>query len=121
VPEDFDLLVALFKWFGGIATTPNILTEVANLAGQLPAPMSRHWRASFRDEVTILSETYVPSAEIVNCASFLDRGLTDTGVVEHSRKGLLAMTDDLPLYVSLQTEGVDAINFNHLRMFNWRW
>ena len=117
--EDFELLLRLFKWFGTIVTTPNILTEVNNLAGQLSAAHVRIWRSQFQNRISILSEEYVPTEQALESPHYLSCGLTDAGVIEVSRGRLLALTDDLQLFISLQSEGIDAINFNHLRTLNW--
>lgn len=117
--EDLDFLLRLFDWFGTIVTTPNILTEVHNLAGQMPDNQVRTWRSQFRSRISSLSEEYLPSAKISESAQYLHCGLADAGVIEISRGRLLALTDDLKLFVALQSEGVDAVNFNHLRTSNW--
>lgn len=117
--EDFDLLRRLFNWFGTIVTTPNILTEVHNLAGQLPTDQVRMWRRQFRNRISNLSEEYLSSVQTSESPQYLNCGLTDAGVIEISRGRLLALTDDLKLFVALQSEGVDAVNFNHLRTSNW--
>ena len=119
VLEDLDLLHRMFNWFGTVVTTPNILTEVNNLASQLPSNQARSWRHEFRNRVSTLSEEYLSSQHVADKPQYLNCGLTDTGVIEASRARLLVLTDDLHLFIALQSEGIDAINFNHLRTSNW--
>ncbi len=70
--EDFELLLGLFKWFGTIVTTPNILTEVNNLAGQLSATHARFWRSQFQSRISSLSEEYVPAVQASESRHYLD-------------------------------------------------
>jgi hypothetical protein len=117
--EDYALLVRLFRWFGQVVTTPTILAEVNNLASQLPAKIVRGWRERFQVGVTLFSERYEPSAMLSATPAFVHLGLTDAAIVQIADAKLLALTDDLKLYVALQSAGLDAINFNHLRTDLW--
>jgi hypothetical protein len=117
--EDFVLLQRLFNWFNKVVTTPNILTEVSSLANQLSTDDARRWRTSFQSRVSTLAERYLRSNKITASSQFVSCGLADASLVEVSRGRLLPLTDDLRLYVALQSEGIDAINFNHIREFNW--
>jgi uncharacterized protein YaiI (UPF0178 family) len=42
-------------------------------------------------------------------------GLTDAAIANAAQRPMLVLTDDLPLYQTLVHQGVDAINFNHIR------
>ena len=46
-------------------------------------------------------------------------GLTDTTIKLISKNEYLVLTDDLDLCGILNGHGVDAVNFNHFRMFYW--
>ncbi len=116
--EDFDLLVSLVQWFGSVVTTPNILTEVNSLASQLAHDQRRNWRTSFRDQFSSMNERVIASEFAVASNDFIELGLTDCGILELSKDGLLVLTDDLALYLALQCRGIDSINFNHLRTLN---
>jgi hypothetical protein len=121
VVEDFDLLLRVFGFFEKIVTTPNILTEVNNLAGQLHYKAARLWRAQFQQQVKDLIEMFVPSAHASSTPAFLGIGLTDAGIATVSKDQFLVLTDDLKLFLALQSAGVDAVNFNHFRTANWDW
>ena len=69
--------------------------------------------------VTILDENYVQSGTAVSVAGFSRPGLTDSVISQLAQSRYLVLTDDLKLTIHLQTNGVDAINFNHLRILNW--
>ena len=65
----------------------------------------------YRDE----SRTVVKDERLL-----LDRlGLTDAAIAALGRHGLLFLTDDLDLYVTLMRRRADAINFSHLRPLTW--
>ncbi len=122
VIEDFQLLVRILNCFERRVTTPNVLTEINNLAGQLSRDNLRAWRVQFRDSLSSdFLERFIPSKTAVKNGGFLRCGLTDAGVICASRGRFLVLTDDLDLYITLQSEGVDAINFNHLRSLTWKW
>jgi len=46
-------------------------------------------------------------------------GLTDSGIVHLVKDQYLVLTDDLNLVRYLQNQGVDVINFNHIRPLAW--
>ena len=117
-PEDYDTLVAVIKLFGSIVTTPNILTEVSNLSGELRDQMKNAYYGSFAHSLTLLNETYVRSADVVRTPIFRALGITDAAITLTARKGLLVLTEDLTLYRYLLSNRIDALNFNHLRSWS---
>jgi hypothetical protein len=118
--EDFELLLRICRWFQQIVTTPNILTEVNNLAGQLSHEQTRRWRSKFRSSIASFVEEYISTNSACDSPQFELCGLTDSTILEVAHGKRLVLTDDLDLYVRLQSAGVDALNFNHLRTLNWR-
>ena len=46
-------------------------------------------------------------------------GLTEAAIAALARRNCLLLTDDFDLYSTLVKQGVDAINFNHLRSRDW--
>ena len=61
----------------------------------------------------------IASGSVVSMKTFARFGLTDCGIEELTRNNYLVLTDDLRLSVQLQATGIDALNFNHLRVLNW--
>lgn len=118
--EDFHLLQDLLP--PSIVTTPNILTEVSNLAVQIGGSVKENLRVLLAALLQrgAFQEHAVESAEASRVEEFRRIGLTDAGVVLMAQKGLAVLTDDLPLYLALQRRGVEAINFNHLREKTWQ-
>jgi len=114
--SDFDLLQGIVRRFDLLVTTPNILTEVSNLLGQLPDNLHAQYFATFaRSLQEGVNEYYIPSGQLALQDHFPRLGLTDTGITEQARNGNLVLTVDLPLYNRLCELDVDAINFNHFR------
>ncbi len=113
--EDFQRLVKLISYFETIVTTPNILTEVSNLTSQLPDAYFQ----VFCESMTTFEETYMPSRDVCKLHHFNHFRLTDSGIIDLAPEKHLVLTDDLELYGYLAGNGVDAVNFNHIRVLNW--
>lgn len=118
-PEDFDLLTGFLSPFAKIITTPHILTETSNLAGRLPQGLHYEFRLHFRELFKQAEERYLPAQELVNKDDFLRFGLADTAIAELAPDRHLVLTDEVSLYNTLQSRGVDVINFNDLRSASW--
>ncbi len=113
--QDFDLLDQILRAFQKIVTTPNILTEVNSLANQLTEPERSQCLGLFTQIICKFEEQYHPSSRIAQFSEFQKFGLTDCGILNLSRNGYLVLTDDFRLSAYLQSQGIDSINFNHLR------
>lgn len=118
-PEDYDLVSGIVGRFDRLVSTPNILTEVSNLLGQLPANLHSTFFQAFGVGIRLLEENLVKSSEVSSRPEFTRLGLTDTAIIHVARQHLV-VTTDWPLSNSLASAGVDVINFNHIRTLNWR-
>ena len=116
-PEDFELLDLLLKEFGNspIVTTPNILTEVSDLADGVPRRARDEVARIFAAIVRPMNERYTPSRDVSADPAFAKIGLADTGIMLTAKGQYLVLTDDYHMAGILQSAGVDVINFNHLR------
>ena len=119
--EDWSTLLGIFRLFKPIVTTPNILTEVSNLAGQLEEPLRTRCFELFARGIALLHEEYLPGAELAQTSAFPRFGITDAGVLQLAKGNYLVLTDDFRLSQYLQSQGADAINFNHIRVAGWEW
>lgn len=120
VVEDYYTLLAVLQFVSKPTTTPNILTEVSNLLGQLPDHLKSRCFALFGHGITELNERYfssIKAAAMPECVKF---GLTDAGITHLAKTQHLVITDDFRLSQYLQSAGIDVLNFNHLRPLNWR-
>ncbi len=117
--EDYSTLVAILNHFKRIVTTPNILTEVSNFSGQLPEHLKHDYFEKFASGITLLDEHYLRSDEISEMRAFKRFGLTDAGIIHLVKDNYLIITANFKLAQYLQKEGVDALNFNYIRIINW--
>ncbi len=102
--EDFELLIHFLKRFQGILTTPNILTEVSNLAGQLPEEIRIEFHKTFENRFEVLEENYCESKAMAAQPYFSRYGLTDTVIIQLAKGNCLVLTMDLPLSVYLEQQ-----------------
>lgn len=117
--EDYDTLSAVVERFSLLSTTPNILTEVSNLADALTGRYKDDYIASFVNRLSVLNEHYVPSFELVGSPVFKLFGLSDAAIAEIASREILVLTMDAPLYQYLTGLGLDVLNFNHIRTIYW--
>ncbi len=117
--EDYDTALKMLASFSPIVTTPHILTEVSNLAGQLPEHQKSGFFAKFGDGISLLEEHHVPGIDLATAPKFNRFGITDVAVKHIAERGYLVITDDFRLSQYLQSVDIDAINFNHVRTYNW--
>src|SRR6266446_8971329 len=117
--DEFLLLAMFLGLFEKIITTPNILTEVSNLSGQLPENLRAFFWEYFAGRMLDLQESYTPSTTISASPHFTKFGLTDSGIVGLVKDKYLVLTDDLKLAAYLQNLDIDVINFNHIRAIAW--
>lgn len=115
--EDYSLVVDIFNYFEVKVATPNILTEVSNLLGQLAEYLKPECFARFAKGISLLDEHYILSVDIAQVEGFKRFGLTDIGILNLARSTYLVLTDDFKLSQYLQKQGVDVLNFNHIRSF----
>jgi hypothetical protein len=118
--EDYGTLRRVIDYFGQVLTTPNILTEVSNLAGQLSGDDRDRCFERFAATLTKLKEEYIPSNTVAQTKPFKAFGITDAGIVHIAERGHLIITDDFPLYHLLISSRLDALNFNHISSMNWK-
>jgi rRNA-processing protein FCF1 len=115
VPADFTVLAGLLEGFERTVTTPHILTEVSNLMGQLTGRARTECFAWLARSIPAMRETYVAGAELARRESFVRLGITDTSIIEIAAEPYLVLTEDFRLYNFLATQGIDVLNFNHIR------
>ena len=115
--EDFKILDELLNKFSRFITTPNILTEVSNLGGQLSGKNKECFIALLSAFIQKTAEKYIQSSEISKDNLFIKYGITDRGLLELASTGHLIITDDFRLSAYCKSLGFHSINFNHLRSY----
>jgi len=114
-PLDFDMLAQVLLKFQQVVTTPNVLTEVSNLGGQLTGRVRSEFMDVFASSIGSFVEQFVYSAAAAATNVFKKIGLTDACIGAACKDKYLVLTDDFALAQILAAEGIDVINFNHLR------
>ena len=119
IKEDFFLLKYIVKFFDVLVTTPNILTEVSNLAGREKEYYKLLFYENFSKRLTVFREEYIESVQAVASEAFRNFGLTDSVIAELSKDKYLVLTTDFPLANWLQSKKIAVQNFNNLRPAVW--
>lgn len=117
--EDYSLLVTYIGDFQRMLTTPNVLTEVSHLLGQLSEPLRRRALLALGVLTGEFQEKYLPSTDLAVDPHFPLLGLSDTSIIHSAARAATVLTDDLQLYVRLAAAGMDVVNFNHIRSGSW--
>lgn len=113
--SDFDMLAQIVDQMGGLVTTPHVLAEVSNLAGQLSGNVRDRVFSVLRTLIIEILEERTPAGrELVEDPVFTRLGLTDSAILGVA-DGITVLSDDVALSMELQNRGVSAYNFNHLR------
>lgn len=117
VVEDYEILLSFLEQFTVFFTTPNVLTEVSNLCGQLPQREKPGFYATFEFLTAKFKEQYFPSKELLQDQEFRVLGLADAAIRFTAETPALILTDDFRLSGKLSKVSVDVLNFNHLRTY----
>jgi hypothetical protein len=115
VEEDFHVLCRLKKLFKRAVTTPHVLTEVSNLTNDLPEQTKAECLKKFYEAFVGIDELPIQSMDAAQRQEFPFLGLTDSALAIVSDQYLI-VTDDARLVKKLNESGLEALNFNHLRL-----
>lgn len=116
--EDHALLTRFLGLFRRVVTTPHILTEVSNLAGQLADTTRTGVFETLSAGIALFDERHTPASDLAGDPAFPRFGIADTAVLREAKGRYLVLTDDFRLSQYLQSEGVDVFNFHHLRFYD---
>jgi hypothetical protein len=118
--SDYDLLAEVINnSFSSLVTTPNIMTEVSNLLGKEREDIKYLGRKSMIEFLDKCEEISEPSAVLVDNPEFMRLGLTDVAIAVASQLPAFVLTTDALLYIHVSNLGLEAANFNHIRMGSW--
>ena len=112
--EDYHLLLRLKNEFKKAVTTPHVLTEVSNLANDLPEKTKSACLKKFYVTFVEIDELSIPSMNAAQMPEFHFLGLTDSALALVSAQFLI-VTDDARLVQKMSEIGLEALNFSHLR------
>jgi hypothetical protein len=115
-PNSYKLLRDYTEPYRRLVITPNILTEVSNLANKLHhGPLRENVFRLLAAMPVAHPETYVPSREAVDVPAYAWLGLTDSVILIAGRLAASVLTTDGPLCEALWRAGITAVNFTHIR------
>jgi hypothetical protein len=113
--QDYDLLLRVLRRFDPLYTVAHVLAEVSNLA-DLSGRERAQARVVLKETISTLNESPISSIRATEDELYSVLGLTDAAIAVVARAHDCAvLTDDLDLYLRLSRDGVNAINFTHLR------
>ena len=113
---DFEVLLALLERFDTRVTTPHILTEVSNMLGQLSEPARAICFDLLRRTIPTLRELNISSERLSEDEAFVRFGIADTAIRKVAEGSYLVLTDDFRLSGHLDSIGIDALNFHHIKL-----
>lgn len=119
--EDYCLLSDIIeKHFNLIVTTPHIITETSNLSNSLEDKYKLRFSKNFEQYIIKAAEYYTESKIVVKSTEFRKFGLADAAIFHILNHKYLLLTDDFPLCQYVISKKGDAVNFNHIRLLNWK-
>lgn len=115
--EDYRKIVHLIDFYAtDITITPNILTEICNISDKFNKESNFRFFRYLEEFLHIQNEHIEHSKETIvnNNKCYIKLGIADASVLNLARRNKLVLTDDLDLYHFLISQGLYAINYNHL-------
>jgi len=120
IQEDVQLLNNLVMRFGGLCSTPHIITEVSNLSGKLRKDQISIFRRLLAYYIETVGEFSIASSELIHSPFYLKLGITDTALLEIChRENIVLITLDFPLANYAEKNKLEVINFNRIRQKHW--
>lgn len=115
---DAKILDKTLSGFKSIITTPQVLTETANLLDWFTGKKREILFGYLSQFVITVDEKYLTAKQIILSPAFIKLGLSDAALFDicHLDKCVL-LTADLDLYGFAVGHGIEAINFTHLRKY----
>jgi predicted nucleic acid-binding protein len=116
---DFELLLRLLERGEPLYTVAHVLAEVSNLTDLSGAERPKI-RQLLKETISLLTEAEITSAQATKDSLYEGLGLVDAAIAAVAREHkCTVLTDDLDLYLMLQRDKLEALNFTHLRERIW--
>lgn len=115
---DAKILDKTLLGFKSIITTPQVLTETANLLDWFKDAKRQVLFSYLSQFVIKVDEKYLPAKQIIASPAFIKLGLSDAALFDICHlDNCVLLTADLDLYGFAAGHGIEAINFTHLREY----
>jgi predicted nucleic acid-binding protein len=116
---DYDLLIRFLAQFKSLYTVAHVLAEVSNLT-DLQGDERIRVRRLLKTTISQLNEVEMPSALAAQDRVYEELGLVDAAIGVVARIHQCAvLTDDLDLYLQLNRDEINVINFAYLQAQEW--
>lgn len=115
-PEDYDLLIRQINGFNTLWITSHCLAETSNLLKQTHKDQAVKLLYYLSQFCRTTRESHISKKYIFDNEAYLSLGVSDTGLVQKSKRVNCVYTVDLDLYIKLSNIGQRVVNFNHLRV-----
>lgn len=113
--QDFDLLLRVLAKWTSLYTLPHVLAEVSNLT-DLPGVERLAAREVLKETISVLAEIGISSSQAAKDPTYSSLGLVDAAIAAIAREHECAvLTDDLDLYLRLERDKIEVVNFTHLQ------
>ena len=114
--DDYRLILEFLIDAESVVITPNVATELVNLAGQgVSEPLRTELFVHLKNWLPTLPELALSTARAVTVPEFTRLGLTDSVWLAALEPGTELLTDDITLYLAALRRGLPATNLNHIR------
>ena len=112
---DFELLKSVLEKWKSLHTIAHVLAEVNNLT-DLTGPERQLARYTLKEIISSLTEAKISSAKAAENPVYQDLGLVDAAIATIAREHrCTVLTDDLDLYLMLERQQIEVLNFTHPR------
>lgn len=116
--EDFFTLLRTVAYFQKRWITHSVATEACNLLDSLNRGNHLNIFAKMRQMIAHSADINAPCIPITETPGFEKFGFADASIVMLAQRGILVLTDDLPLYGLLSNLRLKCVNFNHVRYWD---
>jgi hypothetical protein len=112
--DGFDLLEETIKRYSRIILIPQTLAETSNLLRYIGEPLDAHLTLALGQLLESHDERFVLSRSASKERAFSRLGLVDAALIVAARENAALISQDMGLYLEAASQGIEAINFNHL-------
>jgi hypothetical protein len=115
---DAKILDETLLGFKSVVTTPQVLTETANLLDWFTDAKRQMLFGYLSQFIIEVDEKYLSAKKIIISPAFIKLGLSDAALFDLCAiDKCVLLTADLDLYGFAVGHGIEAINFTHLRKY----
>lgn len=114
---DFRILQHVLKNSSQRIVSPNILTEMSNLARQSSGHIRDYVTQVCQALIDESREIYLESAKAASDTDFMRLGLTDASILKilEENRSFILITSDHALHLTAAYRELSVVNFNHIR------